>query len=83
MTDAGYPIWWGDAPKIVYTFIEIYDFSDKTIVPFCTSASSGIGSSATNLEKFTTGATWFDGKRFSGNDSQETIMDWANSLDVI
>lgn len=78
----GYPIWWGDAPKIVYTFIETYDFSDKTIVPFCTSASSGIGSSATNLEKFTTGATWLEGKRFGGNDSQETIMDWVSSLDI-
>lgn len=45
-----YPIWWGKAPKIVYTFLESYDFSNKTIVPFCTSASSPLGSSASILK---------------------------------
>jgi len=44
----GYPIWWGEAPRIVSTFVESYDFSGKTIVPFCTSGGSGVGSSATN-----------------------------------
>lgn len=76
----GYPIWWGEAPRIVSTFMESYDFSGKTIVPFCTSASSGIGSSATNLERLTGGATWLPGKRFNGGDSQDAVMEWVNSL---
>lgn len=76
----GYPIWWGQAPKILYTFMESYDFSGKTIVPFCTSGSSGIGSSATNLEPLTNGATWLPGRRFSGSVSQNTIMEWVLGL---
>lgn len=76
----GYPIWWGEAPRIINTFVESYDFSGKTIVPFCTSGSSGIGSSAANLEQLTSGAQWFSGERFSGNDSQDTVMKWVNSL---
>ena len=76
----GYPIWWGQAPKIMYTFMENYDFSGKTIVPFCTSGSSSIGSSATNLEKLTSGAVWKSGTRFSGSASQNTIMEWVRGL---
>ena len=76
----GYPIWWGDAPRIVSTFMENYDFSGKTIVPFCTSGGSGVGSSASNLEELTSGATWLDGRRLNGSDSQDTVMEWVNSL---
>lgn len=76
----GYPIWWGEAPRIVSTFLESYDFSGKTMVPFCTSGGSGIGSSAANLEQLTTGATWLDGQRLNGSDSQDTIMEWVDSL---
>ena len=76
----GYPIWWYDAPRIMSTFVESYDFSGKTIVPFCTSGGSGIGSSALNLEKLTSGATWLDGNRLSGSASQDTVMEWVNSL---
>lgn len=76
----GYPIWWGEAPRIVSTFVESYDFSGKTIVPFCTSGGSGIGSSATNLEQLTSGAAWLDGQRLNGGDSQDTVMEWVNSL---
>ena len=78
----GYPIWWGEAPRIVSTFMESYDFSGKTIVPFCTSGGSGIGSSASNLECLTSGATWLDGRRLNGSDSQDTVMEWVNSLDL-
>ena len=78
----GYPIWWGEAPRIVSTFMESYDFSDKTIVPFCTSGGSGIGSSASNLERLTSGATWLDGRRLNGSDSQDTVMEWVDSLDL-
>lgn len=76
----GYPIWWGDAPRILSTFVESYDFSGKTIVPFCTSGGSGIGSSASNLEQLTSGATWLSGRRLNGSDSQNTVMKWVNSL---
>lgn len=78
----GYPIWWGEAPRIVSTFVESYDFSGKTIVPFCTSGGSDIGSSATSLEQLTNGATWLDGRRLNGSDSQDTVMEWVNSLDL-
>lgn len=76
----GYPIWWYDAPRIVSTFMESYDFSGKTIVPFCTSGGSGIGSSASNLEKLTSNAEWLDGQRLNGSDSQDEVMEWVNSL---
>ena len=76
----GYPIWWGEAPRIVSTFMESYDFSGKTIVPFCTSGGSGVGSSATNLEQLTDGADWLPGKRLNGSDSQDTVMEWVNGL---
>lgn len=76
----GYPIWWGEAPRILDTFMESYDFSGKTIVPFCTSGSSGIGSSATNLADLTEGAMWLAGTRFAGGSSRETVVDWVNSL---
>ena len=76
----GYPIWWGEAPRIVSTFMESYDFSGKTIVPFCTSGGSGIGSSDSNLEQLTSGADWLEGRRLNGSDSEETVMEWVNGL---
>lgn len=76
----GYPIWWGEAPRIVHTFMENYDFSGKIVVPFCTSGGSGMGSSAANLEQLTSGANWLDGQRLNGSDSQDTVMEWVNSL---
>ena len=78
----GYPIWWGEAPRIVSTFVESYDFSGKTIVPFCTSGGSDMGSSAASLEQLSNGATWLDGRRLNGSDSQDTVMEWVNSLDL-
>ena len=76
----GYPIWWGDAPKIISTFLETYDFDGKTIVPFCTSGSSSIGSSADDLDALTQGAAWLEGQRFSGSASQGTVSQWVDSL---
>ena len=78
----GYPIWHGQAPKIIYTFLESYDFSGKTIVPFCTSHSSGIGSSDTNLHSLAPNAEWVSGRRFSSGTSQSTVADWIESLDI-
>lgn len=79
----GYPIWWGEAPKIMYTFVEKYDLSGKIIIPFCTSASSGIGNSATNLQTVTRGnATWIAGQRFAGSSSKSEIQQWVQGLDL-
>lgn len=76
----GYPIWWGEAPRIISTFMESYDFSGKTIVPFCTSGGSGVGASATNLETLTNGATWLSGTRLNGGSSRDIIVEWVNGL---
>lgn len=76
----GYPIWWGEAPRIISTFMESYDFSGKTIVPFCTSGGSGIGSSAEKLAELTDGAQWVEGERFSGSASRDEIIEWVNGL---
>mgnify|MGYP001851726021 FL=1 len=78
----GYPIWNGQAPKIISTFLERYDFSGKVIVPFCTSDSSVIGSSARNVEGLAPGATWLDGQRFADSAGQETVEQWVDSLDL-
>lgn len=77
----GYPIWHGQAPKIIYTFLESYDFSNKTILPFCTSHSSNVGSSATNLHSLTTNSTnWLEAKRFDASTTQSTINDWISAI---
>ena len=76
----GYPIWHGQAPKIMYTFVESYDLSNKTIIPFCTSASSPIGSSATSLSKSSNSKNWLEGKRFSSNASKEEVNTWLDSI---
>ncbi len=76
----GYPIWWGQAPKIMYTFLESYDFNGKTIIPFCTSGSSPIGSSAENMHSLAAGADWLEGQRFGGGASADDVSSWVNSL---
>ena len=78
----GYPIWWGEAPRIVSAFMESYDFSGKTIVPFCTSGGSGVGSSAKNLENLTSGATFADGQRLNGNASRDDVTKWIDDLNL-
>ena len=79
LTEA-YPIWWGEAPRILDTFVESYDFTDKTVIPFCTSSSSGVGSSASGLEEVAGTGNWLEGQRFSGSESAETVMEWVNGL---
>ena len=76
----GYPIWWGEAPRIISTFLESYDFTGKTIVPFCTSASSGMGGSAENLAALAGSATWLEGARFNPGASQEEVAAWVDGL---
>ncbi len=76
-----YPIWWGQAPRILDTFVESYDFSGKTIVPLCTSGGSGLGSSADYLKTRMKGkADWKEGKEFSSQASQEEVRDWMKRL---
>ena len=78
----GYPIWHGQAPRIISTFLESYDLTGKTIVPFCTSGSSPIGSSARNLQSLASGAAWLEGQRFSGSASRDTVASWVNGLNL-
>lgn len=76
----GYPIWWGEAPRILSTFVESYDFSGKTLIPFCTSGGSGVGSSASNLERLTSGAVWLSGTRLNGGATRSSVVEWINGL---
>lgn len=78
----GYPIWHGQAPRIISTFLESYDFSGKTIVPFCTSGGSGIGSSGINLHDLAADADWLNGRRFGSGTSRGEIEEWINGLDL-
>lgn len=78
----GYPIWHGQAPRIISTFLENYNFKDKIIIPFCTSHSSGIGSSATNLYPLANGANWKVGQRFSSSTTNEEIATWIETLNL-
>lgn len=77
----GYPIWHGQAPRIISTFLESYDFSGKTILPFCTSHSSGIGSSADNLHDLCSDTVnWMDGQRFGSGTGGDEIRRWIDSM---
>lgn len=77
----GYPIWHGQAPKIFYTLLEGIVLSGKTVVPFCTSMSSGAGSSATNLAKLTDDTTtWLKAERIANHATDEQIRTWALSV---
>lgn len=75
----GYPIWWGQAAWPVDAFVIDNDFSGKTVVPFCTSASSPVGSSADNLHKLNETGTWLDGKQFSASATQSDVDEWLTS----
>ena len=76
----GYPIWWGIAAWPVNNFVKDNDFSGKTVIPFATSASSGMGQSGTLLEEMAGGGTWQSGQRFSSGASSSTVRDWAAGL---
>lgn len=77
----GYPIWHGQAPKIISTFLESYDLSGKCIVPFCTSHSSGIGSSADNLYSLCVDTViWKEGRRFAKGTGKDEVKSWLNEV---
>ena len=79
----GYPIWWGIAAWPVNTFIENNDFTDKTVIPFCTSASSGLGQSGELLAKEAGDGDWQEGQRFSSSTSNSEVQEWLNELGII
>ena len=76
----GFPIWWGEEPRIMDTFVENYDFDGITVIPFCTSGSSDIGESGSNLSSNAGSGNWLDGKRFDGDASEEDIQAWLEEL---
>lgn len=75
----GYPIWWGEEPRILDTFVESYDFGNITMIPFCTSGGSGIGRSGTNLEEKAGSGNWQSGERLQSSISDEDLSDWIIS----
>ena len=76
----GYPIWWGIAAWPVDSFVETNDFAGKTVIPFCTSASSGFGESGELLEEKAGGGDWQEGIRFSSGVSEEDVRNWVSGL---
>lgn len=76
----GFPIWWGEEPRILDTFVETYSFDGITVIPFCTSGGSGIGRSGSNMEELAGSGTWLEGERFSGSVSEEELQTWVIGL---
>lgn len=76
----GYPIWWGIAAWPVDGFIKANDFTGKTVIPFCTSASSGLGESGELLEEMAGTGEWMEGERFRSGASEETVRSWVEGL---
>lgn len=74
----GYPIWWGQAPRILSTFVESHDFTGITVIPFCTSGSSDIGQSDDTLADQAGNGSWLQGRRFDANVSDDSLLSWIN-----
>ena len=73
----GYPIWWGDTPRIIQTFMENHDLKGKTMIPFCTSGGTGISASENTLKSYS-GINWISGKRLTTSKSE--VSNWVKSL---
>lgn len=78
----GYPIWHGQEPRIMDTFVENHKFAGITVIPFCTSGSSNIGSSGKNLANNAGSGKWLDGKRFSGSVSEDELRNWIDGFHI-
>ena len=76
----GYPIWWGEAAWPVDGFVQANDFTGKTVIPFCTSSSSGLGESGTLLAEMAGTGDWLEGQRFSSGVSEDDVETWLNGL---
>ena len=75
----GFPIWWGEEPRIMDTFVESYDFTGKTVIPFCTSGGSGIGNSGSNLATNAGSGDWKNGDRLDAGISDTELQSWIDS----
>ena len=78
----GFPIWWYREPSIIDTFMEQYDFTGKTVIPFATSGGSGLGDSAANMQALAPGAKLLGGKRFRENVRREELAAWVKELEL-
>ena len=76
----GFPIWWGEEPRILDTFVEKYSFDGITVIPFCTSGGSDIGRSGPNMEALAGSGTWLEGERFSASVSESDLQSWIDEL---
>lgn len=76
----GYPIWWGIAPRIIESFLEGGDFKGKTVIPFCTSASSPLGKSGELLHKCAPDADWRPGRRFAEGTGRDEVKQWVDEV---
>lgn len=76
----GYPIWWGIAAWPVDTFVKANDFTDKTVIPFCTSTSSDLGESGELLKEMAGTGNWLEGERFQSSVSESDVKAWIDHL---
>ena len=74
----GFPVWWYTAPTIINTFIESMDFTEKTLIPFCTSGGTGISGCENDLRRSYPKYNWKEGKRLTGREKDEDLRDWVN-----
>ncbi len=73
----GFPVWWYREPSIIDTFMESADFTGKTVVPFATSGTSGVGDSGKNMQELAPGAKVHEGKRFDSRAKEDELKQWA------
>lgn len=78
----GYPIWWGNASWVVNSFVQLNNFAEKTVIPFCTSASSGISDSEKFLKSQNATGNWKEGKRFTAGTSSDDVNNWIKKLEI-
>ena len=78
----GFPLWSGDAPMIIRTFLESYDLSGKTVIPFATSGGSGISTAQATVRTFCPDSTVLDGLCISGGSMESRVATWLNGLDL-
>ena len=78
----GFPIWWYREPSLIDSFLDAYDFSGKTVVPFFTSGGSGLGEGQGRIEKLARGARVLSGKRFSARADERELRDWVAGLNL-
>ena len=78
----GYPIWWGIAAWPTDGFVEANDFTGKTVIPFCTSSSSGLGESGERLAELAGTGDWQEGMRFRSSVSEGDVQEWLDSLSL-